>query len=122
MLAHLQHLYLSALLEHLNVRHVLFFHLLYRYLFISKFMGCQLHKPELTFTQCFFQIVEVKYITVAHCSHQSFFPLKPVVLRIEVEDARLVGRDHHFQRVVLNVVFFVATICQIVCYLLQVGA
>ena len=43
MLAHLQHLYFSALLKHFDMRHVLLLHLLYRYLFISKLVGRQLH-------------------------------------------------------------------------------
>ena len=43
MLAHLQHLYFSSLLKHLDVRHVLLLHLLYRYLFISKLVGRQLN-------------------------------------------------------------------------------
>ena len=61
-LTHLEHLDFTTLLEHLNMRHVLLFHLLNRHFFARLLVLAQLHQAKLTLAQCLVKSVELEDI------------------------------------------------------------
>lgn len=101
MLTHFEHFDFTALLEDLNVRHILFLYLLDRDFLPRLEVSGHLDQAELTFTQCFFKFVEVKYVTVIHHFLKFVHPVLLLFSRIEEENIDFVWRDADRNRIVL---------------------
>lgn len=103
MLAHLEDLDFSALLEHLNMGHVFFLDLLDGDLQTCAFVSAQLDQSELALAQSFFKFVVVKDVGVAHSLLKSLNPQSLFLLSVKINNSRFVGRDRNFDWVKLVV-------------------
>lgn len=99
MLRHLEHVYFSALLVDLNLLHVLLVHGLDGDLFARLLMSGQFDEAELTLAQIIFERVVIEQVRVADHLLEFIKPIHLLLLRLEVQDARLVGRQHNLARV-----------------------
>ena len=94
-LTHLQDFNLTSLLENLNWLHVSLFDGFDGSLGTCDFMRSQLDHAKLTLAQSLSQLIEVKEVGEAHSLEQHVHPTLLLLLRVEVEDARFVGRKHN---------------------------
>jgi len=101
MLAHFEHFDFTALLEDLNVWHVLFLYLLDRNFLARLQMSSHFDEAKLTFTKCFFKFVEVENVSVIHHFLQFIHPVLLLLCRIEEENVDLIWGDADRNRVVL---------------------
>lgn len=97
MLAHLQHLDLSALLKDLNMCHIFLLHLLDCNLHASFYLRCHFNESELSFAECLLKGIVIKHIGVAQDSLQSFGPHCALGLGIEVNVFGFVCWDSNCQ-------------------------
>ena len=99
MLAHLENLDLSSLLEHFDWLHVRFLDSLDGSLSSSHFMCGELDQAKLTFAKSLAKLIEVKEVCKAHGLEKHLHPLFLLLLRAEVQYAGLVGRQNDLDRI-----------------------
>ena len=87
MLAHLEHLNFSPLLEDLNVSHVLFLDLLDGDLLRCLLVQCKLDEAELALAESLVECVVLEHVRVAHSLLQPVFPLLLVLVLREEDQA-----------------------------------
>ena len=87
MLAHLEHLDLSSLLEDLNRLHVELLDSLDGHVIASILVSCKRNHAELTFTKLLAHLVVVKQVGEPDGAHQLLGPVLLLLLGIEVENA-----------------------------------
>ena len=101
MLAHLEHLNLSSLLEHFDFGHVFLFDLLDSSFSILLFVRSKLDEAELTLAKGFLQSIVLRYVRVAHGLAKPFDPLQLILLLCEKHESRLVRWNSHSNREVV---------------------
>jgi len=86
-LAHLENFNFAALLQNLDMRHVLLFYLLDCYLKFRVFMSSKLDHTELSLSERFVQVVESEHIRVSHRCHHLTLPHGHFVFSLEEHEA-----------------------------------
>ena len=99
MLAHLEHLDLSSLLEDFNRLHVELLDSLDGHVIASILVSCKRNHAELTFTKLLANLVVVKQVGEPDGAHQLLGPVLLLLLGVEVENARLAGRKDDLDRI-----------------------
>jgi len=99
-LTHLKHLYLAALLKHLDRLHVGFFDDLDCCLLTSLYVCTKCYETELPFAKSVAKLVKLTYVCEVDRSLQFFQPNFLELGRVKIEDARLVGRKYNLDRIV----------------------
>ena len=89
-LAHLKHFDFAPLLEHFNMRHVLFLHLLYGDFLRCLLVQCKLDEAELALTEGLIECVILENVRVAHGLLQPVDPLLLVLVLWEEDKTRLI--------------------------------
>ena len=103
MLRHLEHVYFSTLLVNLNLLHVLLVHGLDGDLLARLFMSGQFDEAELALAQIILERVVIEQVRITDHLLQLVKPIHLLGLGLEVQDARLVGRQNNLARVQLAV-------------------
>jgi hypothetical protein len=97
MLAHLKNFNFSALELNITWGHFLFRHNFDSNIFAGFFMNGRLNETKLTFTERFFDVIEVEKIAVADDFLDRIHPSLLVFLGEEVVTADLVGGEDQFE-------------------------
>ena len=99
MLAHLEHLDLTTLLEDLNWLHVELLDRLDGHVLGSILVSCKHNHSELTLAKLLAHFVVVKQVGKADGAHQLLRPILLLLLAIEVQNARLARRKDDLDRI-----------------------